>query len=151
MHVKVYKTYRKKVAESLAKKLQLIDGNYPYKSNVFDNVGTRMTYLDDIEQYPKVCVIAGDETREYQPGGFKWRFLLLSIRVYVRTEDDPQEDLSLLLEDIERVVDENDALVYDVRVSPNLQTTSMTIQSISTDEGAIHPMGIGEMLVEVRY
>ena len=90
-----YKTYRKKVAESLAKKLQLIDGNYPYKSNVFDNVGTRMTYLDDIEQYPKVCVIAGDETREYQPGGFKWRFLLLSIRVYVRTEDDPQEDFSM--------------------------------------------------------
>ena len=146
-----YKTYRKKVAESLAKKLQLIDGNYPYKSNVFDNVGTRMTYLDDIEQYPKVCVIAGDETREYQPGGFKWRFLLLSIRVYVRTEDDPQEDLSLLLEDIERVVDENDALVYDDSVSPNLQTTSMTIKSISTDEGAIHPRGIGEMLVEVRY
>ena len=146
-----YKTYRKKVAESLAKKLQLIDGNYPYKSNVFDNVGTRMTYLDDIEQYPKVCVIAGDETREYQPGGFKWRFLLLSIRVYVRTEDDPQEDLSLLLEDIERVVDENDALVYDDSVSPNLQTTSMTIKSISTDEGAIHPMGIGEKLVEVRY
>ena len=69
----------------------------------------------------------------------------------MRTEDDPQEDLSLLLEDIERVVDENDALVYDDSVSPNLQTTSMTIQSISTDEGAIHPMGIGEMLVEVRY
>ena len=146
-----YKTYRKKVAEALAEKLQLIDGNHPYKSNVFDHVGTRMTYLDDIEEFPKICVIAGDESREYQPGGFKWRFLLLSIRVYVRTEDDPQEDLSLLLEDIERVVDENDALVYDDSVNPNLQTTSMTIQSISTDEGAIHPMGIGEMLVEVRY
>ena len=146
-----YKTYRKKVAESLAKKLQLIDGNHPYKSNVFDNVGTRMTYLDDIDQYPKVCVIAGDETREYQPGGFKWRFLLLSIRVYVRTEDDPQEDLSLLLEDIERIIDENDALVYDDAVSPNLRTTSMTIQSITTDEGVISPLGIGEVIVEVRY
>tara|TARA_R100000234_G_C4902464_1_gene136235 strand:+ start:140 stop:589 length:450 start_codon:yes stop_codon:yes gene_type:complete len=146
-----YKTYRKKVAEALAEKLQLIDGNHPYKSNVFDHVGTRMTYLDDIEEFPKICVIAGDESREYQPGGFKWRFLLLSIRVYVRTEDDPQEELSLLLEDIERVVDENDVLVYDDSVSPSLQTTSTTIQSITTDEGVIHPLGIGEMLVEIRY
>ena len=146
-----YKTYRKKVAEALAEKLQLIDGNHPYKSNVFDHVGTRMTYLDDIEEFPKICVIAGDESREYQPGGFKWRFLLLSIRVYVRTEDDPQEELSLLLEDIERVVDENDVLVYDDSVSPRLQTTSTTIQSITTDEGVIHPLGIGEMLVEIRY
>ncbi len=146
-----YKTYRKKVAEALAKKLQEIDGNHPYRSNVFDNVGTRMQYLDDIDEYPKICVVAGDESREYQPGGFKWRFLLVSIRVYVKTEDDPQEELSLLLEDIERVVDENDVLVYDNSVSPNLQTTSATIQSITTDEGVIHPMGIGEMLVEIRY
>ena len=146
-----YKTYRKKVAEAYAEKLKEIDGSHPFKSNVFDNVTTRMVYLDDIDEYPKICVVAGDESREYQPGGFKWRFLLISIRVYVRTEDDPQEELSLLLEDIERVVDENDVLVYDDSVSPSLQTTSATIQSITTDEGVIHPMGIGEMLVEIRY
>jgi len=27
----------------------------------------------------------------------------------------------------------------------------MTIQSITTDEGAISPLGIGEITVEVRY
>jgi hypothetical protein len=59
--------------------------------------------------------------------------------------------LSLLLEDLERVIDDNDILVYDDTISPNLQTTSMTIQSISTDEGVVSPLGIGEMIIEVRY
>jgi len=69
----------------------------------------------------------------------------------VNNSEDPQETLSLLLEDIERVIDNNDTLVYDDSVDPNLQTTSMTIQSITTDEGAISPLGIGEITVEVRY
>ena len=65
--------------------------------------------------------------------------------------EDAQEELALLLEDIERIIDENDALVYDDTVDPNLQTTSITIESISTDEGVIAPLGIGEMVVTVRY
>ena len=55
------------------------------------------------------------------------------------------------MEDIERVIDNNDILTYDDTVSPNLKTTSLTIISLSTDEGALTPLGIGEMLVEVRY
>ena len=146
-----YQTARKKIANKLAETLKEIDGSHPYKSNVFDNVGSKMVYLDEIEQYPKVCVVAGDESRQYLPDGFKWRFLILSIRGYVSNEEDAQEELSLLLEDIERIIDENDVLVYDDSVSPNLQTTSITIQSITTDEGVIQPLGIGEIVVEVRY
>jgi len=41
--------------------------------------------------------------------------------------------------------------VYDDTVSPHLSTTSANIQSIGTDEGAIAPLGIGEMVIEVRY
>jgi hypothetical protein len=110
-----------------------------------------MVFLDEIEQYPKVCVVAGDETRQYQPGGYKWRFLTLTIRAYVHNEDNAQEELALLLEDIERLVDENDALVYDDSVNPSESTTSLTIESIGTDEGVVQPLGIGEMVVEVRY
>mgnify|MGYP003138480256 CR=1 FL=1 len=146
-----YQTARKKIANKLAETLKEIDGSHPYKSNVFDNVGSKMVYLDEIEQYPKVCVVAGDESRQYLPDGFKWRFLNLSVRGYVSNEEDAQEELSLLLEDIERIIDENDVLVYDDSVSPKLQTTSITIQSITTDEGVIQPLGIGEIVVEVRY
>ena len=55
------------------------------------------------------------------------------------------------MEDIERIIDDNDNLVYDDSVDPNQSATSLTIGSISTDEGVIAPLGIGEMTVRVRY
>tara|TARA_R110000822_G_scaffold190987_2_gene329673 strand:+ start:85 stop:537 length:453 start_codon:yes stop_codon:yes gene_type:complete len=146
-----YRTARKKVVDSLVEKIKLIDGNHPYKSNIFQNVHSGMVFLDDIQEYPKVCVVAGDETREYQPNEFKWRFLSLDIRVYVEDQDDPQEVLALMMEDIERVIDENDVLIYDDTVSPNLTTTSLTLLSITTDEGVLSPLGIGELTLTCRY
>ena len=62
-----YRTKRKKIVDALVEKLKEIDGNYPYNSNVFNNVDGHLKFLDQIEEYPKVCVVAGDETREYQP------------------------------------------------------------------------------------
>ena len=147
----VSRTKRKKVVDALVNKIKLINGQYPYNSNVSDNVDGRMKFLDEIEQYPKVCVVAGDEFREYQPNAFKWRLLDLTIRVYIHDNNDTQETLALLLEDLERVIDDNDNLVYDDTVDPSQSTTSLTIGSITTDEGVIAPLGIGEMTVRVRY
>jgi len=147
----IYRTQRKKIAEALANRVKEIDGSHPFNSNLFENADSSLVFIDEIEQYPKVCVVAGDESRQYQPGGFKWRFLLLSVRIYVHSNDDPQEELALLIEDIEKIIDDNDVLVYDDSVDPNEATTSITIQSITTDEGAIAPLGIGEITVEVRY
>ena len=110
-----------------------------------------MIFLDDIQEYPKVCVVAGDETRQYQPNEFKWRFLTIDIRVYVEDQDDPQEVLTQMMEDIERVIDNNDVLTYDDTVSPKLTTTSLTLQSITTDEGVLTPLGIAEITLECRY
>ena len=149
--VSIYRTARKRIVDALVDKLQLIDGNYPYNSNIFNNAHGGMVFLDEIQEYPKLCVVPGDETREYQPGEFKWRFLSLDIRVYVEDQDDPQEVLALLMEDIERVLDNNDVLTYDDTVSPNLTTTSLTLESMSTDEGVLIPLGIGELTVLCRY
>ena len=146
-----YRTARKKLVDALVEKIKRIDGNFPNNSNVFNNVHSGMIFLDEIQEFPKVCVVSGDETREYQPNEFKWRFLSLDIRVYVEDQEDPQEVLALLMEDIERVIDDNDVLTYDDTVSPNLTTTSLTLQSLSTDEGVLAPLGIGEMTIECRY
>ena len=43
-----YRTARKKIAESLAEKLKEIDGNHPFNVNVFDNVTSKMLFLDEI-------------------------------------------------------------------------------------------------------
>ena len=146
-----YRTKRRKIVDAVVDKIKLINGQHPYNSNVFNNVKGKMLFLDEIEEYPKVCVVAGDEVREYQTAGFKWRFLNLTIRAYVRNEEDAQEELATLFEDIEKIIDENDALVYDTSIVPNGKTTSMTVESIGTDEGVIAPLGIGEMSVTVRY
>lgn len=145
------RTGRKKVVDALVKKLEEIDGNNPFNTNLFKNVDGKLKFLDEIEEYPKVCVVAGDEFREYQPGAFKWRLLDITIRAYIRDENDAQETLALLLEDIERVIDDNDTLVYDDTVSPHLSLTEMVIDSITTDEGVIAPLGIGEIAITVRY
>jgi hypothetical protein len=147
----VSRTKRKKVVDALVNKIKEINGQFPYNSNVSDNVDGHLKFLDEIDQYPKVCVIPGDEFREYQPGEFKWRLLDITIRVYIHDNNDTQETLALLLEDIERVIDNNDGLVYDDTISPPLSTTNMVIQSITTDEGALSPLAIGEMSIEVRY
>jgi len=75
----------------------------------------------------------------------------LEVRVYISNQEDSQEALAILMEDIERVIDDNDVLIYDDTVSPNLTTTSLTLQSLSTDEGVLAPLGIGEMTVLCRY
>ena len=147
----VYRTKRKKIVDALVEELKQIDGSHPYNINLFQNVKANMVFLDEIEQYPKVCVIAGDETREYLPDNYKWRFLTLSIRAYVKNEDDAQEELALLFEDIENVLDNSDAMVYDDSVSPSQAITQLTVLNLSTDEGVIKPLGIGEMAIEVRY
>ncbi len=146
-----YRTARKKIVDALVKELKGINGIHPYNSNAFNNVHGNMIFLDQIQEYPKICVVAGDEARQYQPGEFKWRFLNVDIRVYVENQEDSQEALAILMEDIERVIDDNDILSYDTTVSPNLKTTSLTLLSLSTDEGVLAPFAIGEMVVECRY
>ena len=146
-----YRTARRKITDALVEKIKEIDGNHPFNSNVFNNAHSGMVFLDQIQEYPKICVVPGDETREYQPNEFKWRFLDLDIRVYVEDQEDPQEVLALLMEDIERVLDNNDVLTYDDTVSPHLTTTSLTLLSISTDEGVLTPLGIGELSITCRY
>ncbi len=147
----IYRTARKKIVDALVEKLKGINGIHPYNSNIFNNAHGHMIFLDQIQEYPKLCVVAGDETREYQPGEFKWRFLQLEIRVYTSNQEDSQEALAILMEDIERVIDDNDILVYDSTVDPSLKTTSLTLLSLTTDEGVLAPLGIGEMVIECRY
>jgi len=147
-----YRTMRKKIVDAYVDELKLkLNGVSPYNSNVSNNVHGITLFIDQITQFPSLCVVAGDETREYQPDGFKWRFMDMEIRIYVSDETDPQEELALLLEDVERVIDNNDVLTYDDSVSPNLKTTSSTIMTVTTDEGVLAPLAIGEIALQVRY
>ena len=142
-------TRRGAILTALATEFKNIDGSGNYKTRLDGNVETRMKFWDEIEQYPAVHMAAGTETREYYGGGQKWRFLNITIRAYVNAED-PIEELEELLEDLETVVDNNNSLTYK-QLGSNAGVTQFTVLSISTDEGVLAPLGIGEMIIEARY
>ena len=74
----------------------------------------------------------------------------MTVRCYVN-EEDAQRGLNALMEDVETVLEENSSLEYVDAQNKSYSTQQITIISIDTDEGVLEPMGIGEMLIEVRY
>lgn len=137
---------RTEIIKAWVKVFKTIDGTGYFQSNLFNNVEGRLRYWDEVNDYPYVCVVAGDETREYLPGGFKWAFLNISIKIYTKSKD-PQEVLEHIIEDIELLIDSNNGLVY----KEGKKLEDIKIITITTDEGLTHPYGIGEILLQTQY
>ena len=150
MATRTYATRRQAIVNALVDKLKAINGNGEYLTNLFNNVHPRLKFWDEIEQFPAVHLNAGSETREYQGGGYKDRFMSVTLRCYVNSED-AVEDLDKLLEDVEVVLEDNSRLQYIDRKGVTQYTHQITIISIDTDEGVLEPYGVGEMTIEVRY
>ena len=142
-------TRRSQILDALVEKFKDIDGSGDYRTNLANQVFPTMKFWDEINTYPAVHLSAGTETREYYGSNNRWRFLTITIRAYVNQED-PTEALCLLLEDIEYVLDNNLAISYSDAYGSAV-TAQQTILSIDTDEGVLAPLGIGEMIIEVRY
>lgn len=147
---RIYSTRRLGIVKALAEKLKEIDGNGEFNSNMYGNVHPRLKFWDEVDQFPAIHLNAGTETREYQAAGYKDRFLSVTIRVYVQDEDSVAA-LEELIEDIETVIETNSRLSYEDRRGDEHSTQQITIVSIDTDEGVLEPLGVGEILVEVRY
>ena len=147
---RLYTTSRQSIVTALVEKLKGINGSGSFVSNVFNNVSPRLKFWDEVEQFPAVHLNAGSETREYQGSGYKDRFLSISIRVYVRQEN-AVDALDALLEDIETVLEDNSRVAYIDKQGNTQYTHQISILSIDTDEGVLEPLGVAEMLIEVRY
>jgi len=147
---RLYTSRRMNIIEALVTKLKDIDGSGAYLTDVNENVEPRLKFWDEIDEFPAVHLNAGSETREYQAGGFKDRYLTVTVRCYVN-EEDAQRSLNALMEDVETVLEENSFLEYVDAQNQTYATQQITIVSIDTDEGVLEPLGIGEILIEVRY
>tara|TARA_B110000208_G_scaffold30736_1_gene40466 strand:+ start:1995 stop:2447 length:453 start_codon:yes stop_codon:yes gene_type:complete len=150
MATRDYTTRRLGIIEALVNRLKDINGSGAFLSNVDENVSPRLKFWDEVEEFPAIHLNAGQETREYQGGGYKDRYLSVTVRCYVQSEDAVLA-LDELLEDVETVLEENSKLTYKDRNNADQYTQQITIVSIDTDEGVLEPMGVGEMLIEVRY
>ena len=146
---RLYTSRRSGITNALAEVLGKIDGRGLYKQSVAET-SARLKFWDEVEEFPAIHLNAGSETREYQTGGYKDRFLNVTVRCYVNQEDSV-EALDELLEDVETVLEENSQLLYNDRNGLEQKTQQITIVSIDTDEGVLDPLGVGEILIEVRY
>ena len=147
---RTYTSRRFNIVEALTNKLKNIDGSGAFLTDVANNVHPRLKFWDEVEDFPAIHLNAGSETREYQAGGYKDRFLGVTIRCYVHAED-AQEELNLLMDDVETVLEENSNLQYFDKQNNEFICQQITVISITTDEGVLEPYGVGELEVEVRY
>ncbi|MGY8867850.1 MAG: hypothetical protein ACKVJK_19770 [Methylophagaceae bacterium] len=150
MSTRDYSSRRMAIVQAMGDKLKLINGNFPYRTNLYGNVLPRLKFWDEVEDFPAVHVSAGSETRQYQGGGYKDRYLTVTIRVYV-SEEDAVFALEKLFEDIETVLEDNAALSYTDQDGATQGIQQITILSLDTDEGALEPLAVGEIICEVRY
>ena len=146
---RAYTSRRAGITAALAEALSKIDGRGLYKQSVAET-SSRLKFWDEVEEFPAIHLNAGSETRQYQTGGYKDRFLNVTVRCYVNQEDSVAA-LDELLEDVETVLEENSKLLYHDRNGLEQHTHQITIISIDTDEGVLDPLGVGEIVLEVRY
>ena len=124
---RTYTSRRMAIVTALVEKLKLINGNFPYRSNLYNNVEPKLLFWDEVQDFPAVHLSAGAETREYQGGGYKDRFMTLTIRVYVQ-EENAVFALEKLFEDIETVIEDNSNLSYNRKLRMTGVTAGYRIQ-----------------------
>ena len=144
-----YTSRRSGITTALADVFSRIDGRGLYYQAVAE-ASPRLKFWDEIEEFPALHLNAGSETRLYQTAGVRDRFLAVTIRCYVQDEE-AQEALNELMEDVETVLEDNSRLQYGDKANNVYYTQQLTIISIDTDEGVLEPLGVGEILIEVRY
>lgn len=123
-----------------------IRGTTPYISNLYTNVLGKLKYWNEVSDYPYLCCTVGNEVREYLPGGFKWGILNVPIWIYTKGND-AEKELEDIFTDIEYLIDNNQTLEY----STGKYIEDIRIISLTTDEGLMEPLRIGEVLLQVRY
>lgn len=145
-----YSSRRYAIVNSLVELIKTINGSDSFRSNLNRNVFPTLKYFDEVTEYPAVCVTANQEIRSYQTAGYRDRYLDIRIMIFIR-EEDPLNKCEALLEDIETLIEENGRLAYTDRNGNVEYTHDITINAISSDEGTLDPMSIGEMTLRVQY
>lgn len=144
------KTRRSSIIDALTEKLKTISLANGFATDLGEQAYPRMRFWDEISEFPCLCLTAGPETLVHQGGGFKDRYLDVTLRAYVNEEDSILA-LERLLEDVEIIIDRNGRLAY-VDSTGNLgHTRDIIITFIDTDQGALAPLGVGEMTLQVKY
>lgn len=146
---------RSGIVKAIADKMgTLFVGEGDYMNNLYGNVSNSIKHFSDVEDFPFISVTPGAEIREDLPSDFTWATLTVNITLYVKSQENSQEELESLITDVENFLDTHLQISYNVNTSEGVitsKTTNSTIASISTDEGILDPMALGQIVVNVQY
>lgn len=140
-------SHRYSIAEAITNKLKTISITNGYNTDLF-NVETGLVFWDEVNDFPYVCLVPGDERRKHLPARFVWSFMEVPIKVYCKGET-AQIQLEELIRDIEKCLYSDENLVYDT--TNGYKIVEITIESIVTDKGLLAPYAVGEITAQVRY
>lgn len=150
-------THRTQIAEAfceiIKEKLSGLDSTY--YTNIYNNCSTKILHFDQINDYPFISVVKSMETPEYHPGGFRWIFLDMYLRIYVRGLEDYDEQVEKIMSDLISLIDREEEFEYTI-INPDGSTTVHSVTEIlwlssGTDEGLLAPDAMGEIKLRVRY
>lgn len=145
-------TTKRDITNLLVTQLKKVNGspsvdNYPnspytFNTNVYNNVFDKFKYLDNINDFPTICIYNTTESRFHIGGGIKYASYTANIRGYSRDGNDSIAAADDLASDIEYVLMgfRQEACIVDCRVL-----------SIETDEGLFSPFGICEIIAQITY
>ena len=156
MGLGIFFSRRRRIMDFLVNELQRIDGEadgrdyvsvrngYTYKTNVFDNVFRRQKYLNEINDFPTICVRTAGEDRLEIGADVRFGTFGFEVRGYIKDEDtiETEEDLA---DDIEYVLESmnNQPNAFDI--------VDVRITSTETDEGLMAPFGVVIINGILRY
>lgn len=118
-----------------------------YNTDLYENVEKRFLFPEDNPQLPIITLAAGQETINYQPGGFQDRYLTVVIRAYIEDANDSIAVLEDLIQDIEAVTEKYSSLT----LSDGSKVRDIKITLIDTDQGVLAPLGTTEIQLIVEY
>lgn len=150
MTARLYTSRRYAIVKAIVTLLKTINGLGSFRSNLGEKVYPTLKFVEDFSDFPSVCVTAAQEHRQYQAGGYKDRFLDVRVMVFVKAEN-PLEECESILEDIETLLESNGRLTYYDKDNTPQRTHDITISSVSSDEGTMDPMSVGELTARVHY
>lgn len=115
------------------------------------NVVRKLVLLDEINDFPYVCVLAPRERREHNGSGEKIGIIEVTIRGYVVSEADDGIEISTLDKAEELGIDFDSIIALFLDGTCQNNVFDARLISLRTDEGLFEPYGILDAKVEVYY
>jgi hypothetical protein len=110
------------------------------------NVFKHFKFLDEINDFPSVCFVAGSESREQLSANRRLGSIEIALRGYVFDENNI-DIAEILAQNVESKVDS-----FSANVAARANGVSdARVTTFRTDEGLLQPYGVADLEVQILY